>query len=63
MALVIGRRVGETIRIGKDVEIMVTRLLAGQVRLAIQAPREIEVVRGELLHGRRLRCHDAAGKN
>ena len=63
MALVIGRRVGETIRIGKDVEIMVTRLLDGQVRLAIQAPREIEVVRGELLHGGRLRRHDAAGKN
>ena len=63
MALVIGRRVGETIRIGKDVEIMVTRLLDGQVRLSIQAPREIEVVRGELLHGVRLRRHDAAGKN
>lgn len=62
MALVIGRRVGETLHVGKNVEIEVVKLLNGQVRLAITAPREVEVVRGELLNGRRLRRHDARAK-
>lgn len=63
MALVIGRRVGETLHVGKNVEIEVVKLLNGQVRLAITAPREVEVVRGELLRGRRLRRHDARAAN
>ena len=47
--LVITRRVGEKLQLGPDVEIMVTRLADGQVRLAIKAPQETVIVRGELL--------------
>ena len=63
MALVIGRRVGETLHVGKNVEIEVVKLLNGQVRLAITAPREVEVVRGELLKGLRMRRHDSLTSN
>ena len=62
MALVLSRKLGETIKIGQDVEITVVSFRGGQVQLAIQAPRLVEVVRSELLHGRRLRRHDTPGK-
>jgi carbon storage regulator len=47
--LVITRRVGEKIQIGRDIEVMVTRLESGQVRLAIKAPPEVLIARDELL--------------
>jgi carbon storage regulator len=47
--LVITRRVGERVRIGKDIEVMVVRLRDGQVRLAITAPPSVNVVRTELV--------------
>lgn len=47
--LVITRRRGDRVLIGKDVEIMVTRIMDGQVRLAIAAPKDVPIVRKELL--------------
>jgi len=58
MALIIGRKVGESFRVGPNVEITVIRMRDGACRLAIEAPRTVEVVRTELLKGRRLRRHD-----
>lgn len=49
MALVISRRRGERIRIGKDIEVMVSRIIDGTVRLAIRAPKEVLIARDELL--------------
>lgn len=46
--LVLSRRVGETIMIGDNIEIMVTRIERDTVRLRIGAPREIPIFRGEL---------------
>lgn len=46
--LVITRKVGETIIIGDNIEVKVARVDGGQVRLAITAPREIPVHRGEI---------------
>ena len=37
--LVLTRRRGERLLIGNDIEIVVTRVVDGQVRLAIQAPK------------------------
>jgi carbon storage regulator len=46
--LVLSRRVGETIMIADNIEIMVTRIERDTVRLRIGAPREIPIFRGEL---------------
>lgn len=46
--LVLTRRVGEVIRIGDDVSISILDVQRGQVRVAIDAPREIPVHREEV---------------
>jgi carbon storage regulator len=52
--LVITRRVGEKVRIGRDIEVMVSYVRDGRVRLAIKAPPEILVARTELLDPKRV---------
>lgn len=47
--LVLTRKLMERLYIGDDVCITVVRLEGGQVRLGIEAPREVAVVRAELL--------------
>jgi carbon storage regulator len=46
--LVITRRIGETVIVGGNVEIMVTEQRSGQVKLGIVAPRSVKVYRKEL---------------
>ncbi len=46
--LVLSRKVGETIWVGDDVEIVITEIKGDQIKLGIQAPKSVEVVRGEL---------------
>ena len=46
--LVLTRRLGETIRIGDNISIHVLEIQRGQVRFAIDAPREIPVHRQEV---------------
>jgi carbon storage regulator len=48
--LVITRRRGQKVQIGRDIEVMVTRVFDGQVRLAIKAPPEVLISREELLN-------------
>lgn len=48
MPLSITRRLHERLFIGDDVEILVTRVSDGQVRLAIKAPKDMLIVREEL---------------
>jgi len=38
-----------TIRIGDDIEIKVYQVQGNQVRIAIDAPKEVKVLRGELV--------------
>jgi carbon storage regulator len=45
--LVITRKVGEKILIGKDVRITVVKILGKQVRLGIEAPPGIPIMRWE----------------
>jgi carbon storage regulator len=47
--LVLSRKVGERIHIGNDVFVEVRRVAGNRVTLAINAPRSIRVLRGELL--------------
>ena len=50
--LVLTRKLMEKLYIGDNVCVTVVRLEGGQVRLGIEAPREVAVVRAELLDGR-----------
>lgn len=47
--LVLTRKLMERLYIGDDVCITVVRLEGGQVRLGIEAPRDVAVVRAELV--------------
>ncbi len=47
--LVLSRKVDERIRIGKDVYITVVRIDSDKVRIGIEAPRSVEVVRTEII--------------
>ena len=47
--LVLTRKLMERLFIGEDICVTVVRLEGGQVRLGIDAPREVAVVRAELV--------------
>lgn len=46
--LVLGRKVGQTFRIGDDITVTVVSVREGQVRLGITAPADVLVLRSEL---------------
>ncbi|MBU3142347.1 carbon storage regulator CsrA [Clostridium sp. CF012] len=46
--LVISRKKGESLLIGEDVEITIIKIENGTVKIAINAPREIGILRSEL---------------
>lgn len=46
--LVLSRKVGERIEIGDDVTVVVSRISGNRVTIAIDAPSNIKVIRGEL---------------
>lgn len=50
--LVIGRKPGEYVLIGRDIKVEVVRSSQGELRLAIRAPSDMRIMRGEL-HQRR----------
>ena len=47
--LILRRRAGETLLIGDNVKITVMDVYEGGVRLAIDAPRSVQILRCELL--------------
>lgn len=47
--LVLSRKEGETIRIGDSIEVTVLATTGNRVRLGIVAPRNVNIVRKELL--------------
>tara|TARA_Y100000310_G_C20700807_1_gene829695 strand:- start:4628 stop:4903 length:276 start_codon:yes stop_codon:yes gene_type:complete len=46
--LVLTRRIGETIKIGDDIDVTVLDIQGGQARIGIDAPREVRVDREEV---------------
>ena len=46
--LVLSRKAGERIWIGDDISVTVVRISGGGVRIGIEAPKELPVVREEL---------------
>jgi carbon storage regulator len=51
--LILTRRIGESVLIGDDIEVVVTGVDLDQVRLGFNAPRTVEIVRTELMDERR----------
>lgn len=48
--LVLSRKAGERILVGDDVVVTVVRVGPNSVRIGIEAPREMNIVRQELCH-------------
>ena len=46
--LVLTRRVDQQINIGHDIVVRILRVGAGDVRIGVDAPRSVRVIRGEL---------------
>ncbi len=59
--LVLTRKLMERLYIGEDICVTVVRLEGGQVRLGIEAPRSVAVVRAELLPDGGRALQEAAG--
>ena len=51
--LVLSRKLNERILIGDSIVLTVVKIQGGNVRLGIEAPADVDVVRLELLKGRR----------
>ena len=47
--LVLSRRENESITIGKGITVKVVEIRGNQVRLAVEAPKEVRVLRTELI--------------
>lgn len=46
--LVLSRKSGERINIGNDISIEIRRIAGNRVTIALHAPREVRILRGEL---------------
>ena len=46
--LVLSRKVGERIRIAGDIEVVVTAIQGDRIKIGIEAPKSVRVLRGEL---------------
>ena len=46
--LVLSRKVGERIHVGDDIVLEIRRIAGNRVTLALEAPREVRILRGEL---------------
>lgn len=48
--LVVTRRIEQTVRIGDDIEIKIIEIRGNEIRVGINAPRDVKIVRGELAY-------------
>jgi len=55
--LILSRRVGETIKIGDDISFTVLNISGNQVRLGLDAPKDVNIVRSELIQRDKARDH------
>lgn len=48
--LVLMRRVGEAIIIGDDIDLRILEIKGSQIKIGIEAPRDVRIVRSEILN-------------
>ena len=58
--LVLSRKIGETIRIGEEIDLVVLDVSRGRVKLGFAGPRNVQVRRGELSDAPRTEEHAGA---
>jgi carbon storage regulator len=46
--LILTRRIGETLKVGNEITVTVMAIKGNQVRIGIQAPKDIDVYREEI---------------
>lgn len=61
--LILTRKLGESIRIGDDIEVKIVAIAGDQIKLGITAPREVDVNRGEIYEAIQKENSRAAGGN
>jgi carbon storage regulator len=49
MALILTRRINESVMIGPDIKITILGISGGQVRIGVEAPADVKVLREELI--------------
>ncbi|MCS5629565.1 MAG: carbon storage regulator [Pirellulaceae bacterium] len=57
--LILSRKVGEQILVGKDVILTIVKTSPVTVRIGITAPPEVTIVRGELIERKLSKPHDS----
>ncbi len=60
--LIITRKTGEGINIGDDVAVSVIETGKDKVRLGIQAPKDVKIIRSELYESRKFNVQAAVNK-
>lgn len=58
--LILTRKLGESIRIGDQVEVKIVAIEGDQIKLGINAPREIDIHRSEVYEAIRKENNEAA---
>lgn len=61
--LILSRRLGESFLIGNDIEIMVYEIQGDKVRIGINAPKNINVLRSELISEAKTVNREASASN
>lgn len=61
--LVVSRKKGESILIGDDIEISISKIEDGSVKLAISAPRDVSILRKEVYNRVKEENKEATNKN
>jgi len=59
--LTVTRKVGESIQVGDNITIEVREIRKNQVRIGILAPRDVQIMRTEVLEKRGLTVEDLGG--
>jgi len=59
--LILTRKVGETITIGENIQIQVLSVKGGQVRIGVEAPRDVMVNREEVYERLQAEVTDESG--